>query len=78
MKPVKQTRLTLERGQIYRIASAARGTRFVCGTGTAWITMAEDPTDYILCAGEQLTLTARRPAVIEALAHLEFDLNSGA
>lgn len=74
MKQVKQTHLTLERGQTYRIAPTRPGTEFTCGQGMAWITMAEDPTDYILGAGEHLTLVARRPAVIQALGHLEFDL----
>lgn len=78
MKQVKKTHLILERGQVYRIAPAARGAEFTCDSGTAWITMAQDPTDYILCAGERLTLAARRPAVIQALGRLEFDLASRA
>jgi hypothetical protein len=77
MKQVKQTQVTLETGQVHRAAPGAGGMQFVCGQGTAWITMAEDPTDYILCAGEQLLLAGRRPAVIQALGHLEFDLRSG-
>lgn len=74
MKQVKRTHLVLESGQTYRVAPQARGAEFTCDSGTAWITMAEDPTDYILRAGEHLLLAGRRPAVIQALRRLEFDL----
>lgn len=74
MKQVKQTHLTLRQGEFHR-AAAARAVEFVCDRGTAWITRADDPQDYILRAGEQLTLPGRQALVIQAMGPLELDLH---
>jgi hypothetical protein len=74
MKQVKQTHLTLRQGQFHR-AAASRALELVCGSGTAWITRPSDPNDYILCSGEQLTLSGGGPVVIQAMGPLELDLH---
>ncbi|MCS6767101.1 MAG: DUF2917 domain-containing protein [Candidatus Protistobacter heckmanni] len=58
--------LQLEKNQVLQVADG-KGHRVVCYTGNLWITQYCDPKDFILGAGETLTLDRSGPAVIFAL-----------
>ncbi|MFL5145336.1 MAG: DUF2917 domain-containing protein [Microvirga sp.] len=57
----------LEHQAIYSLADAA-GVEVVCGEGTVWLTLDNDPRDYVLEAGETFTTAEHRPALVYALA----------
>jgi Protein of unknown function (DUF2917) len=74
MNKIKQTPVSIDRGQLQTIEfKASENLSLECNEGTAWITMPGDVNDYVLKAGERITVSARRGSlIVESLSnHLE-------
>ena len=68
MKPATHCiELHLRKDAILRLPDAA-GVEIACSGGTEWITLDDDPRDFVLEAGERITLHEHRRALISALA----------
>lgn len=59
--------LSLRKDAILRLPDAA-GVEIACRGGTTWITLDGDPRDFVLEAGERITVNEHRRALITALA----------
>ena len=66
------TELDLDASQIYRIKPGRAGRRIEVVSGTAWVTQSGDQEDYILKAGERLTVPRGGVVIVQGMrsAHL--------
>lgn len=72
MNEINQNHIILKRGQVLRIS---RIQALRCIKGSAWVTAAEDPVDYVLSAGSTIKLRGKSDVLLEALSDgLEIDL----
>ncbi len=65
MNTVKQTRITMKRGEILRFSGGS--LHVVCQSGSAWITAAQDLQDYAVSAGAVLDFEQKESIVIQGL-----------
>jgi quercetin dioxygenase-like cupin family protein len=65
--------LMLARRQVHKIEDAG-GMRIVCRSGTVWITVDGDATDYVLERGETFVAPPQARALVYALADARIDL----
>jgi hypothetical protein len=59
--------VSLQHQGLFDIADAA-GVKLRCETGSVWITLDDDPRDYVLEAGEVFATQEHRHALVYALA----------
>jgi hypothetical protein len=67
------TKLTLAHRQVHKIEDAG-GMRISCRSGTVWITVDGDATDYVLERGEIFVAPPQARALVYALADARIDL----
>lgn len=67
------TSLTLARQGVATIDNA-RGVDFTCTEGSVWLTLDNDPRDYVLEAGDTFQSNSRGRAVLYAFAPSRIDL----
>jgi hypothetical protein len=60
--------LPLERAGFCRLSGDRRGARIRCSRGSLWVTQPGDPLDYVLRAGDGLTVTRRGTILVQALS----------
>ena len=65
--PSHQVRVELPKAGMLRLHDMS-GVELHCLSGTLWLTLDSDPKDVVLKAGESFVTTARRPAIVYALA----------
>ncbi len=68
--PIDSARTSSRRLAKGEAVSIAVGRQLVCVEGQLWLTMAGDPQDYVLTAGQSMDLTA--PAVVSGLSSAAF------
>lgn len=59
--------LSLARKRLCRVPGGRRGPLVVCLKGVVWLTQAGDEQDYILGAGDWVTVRRRGTVLVEAL-----------
>lgn len=77
MNKVKLFQISLNRGERTKLSAAhANELFFQCREGSAWLTAAADPQDYIVDPGQEVHLTQKSSdIVVESLSeHLEIDV----
>ena len=67
---------SLARRELFTLDPAGRVV-LSCLSGMLWVTLEEDPADYVLAPGQALRLPAGRQAVIQALAAARFGVGRG-
>ena len=68
--------LNLERRAMFNLPDAA-GVQIVCRDGTVWITLDNDPRDYVLEAGDSFTNAEHKRALIYAMQPSSIAVTSG-
>lgn len=68
--------LNLERSALFNLPDAA-GVNIVCHDGTVWITLDNDPRDYVLEAGDSFTNTEHKRALIYAMRPSSIAVTAG-
>ena len=61
-----EAQLSLPRSSILKLDDSG-GVRIACRDGAVWITVDDDPRDFVLEPGESFLGEARRPALVYAL-----------
>lgn len=77
MNKVKLFQISLNRGERVKFPQAGVGELIIqCRQGSAWLTAAADPEDYIVDRGEQLCLNSpHEDILVESLTeHLEIEV----
>lgn len=77
MNTIKQSNISIDQGETERISNRRHARlSLLVSEGTAWVTIAGDPVDYLLKAGERLELTEdNEDLVVESLSkHLELQV----
>lgn len=59
--------LVLARGEVVSFKTEGRSCRISCVSGRVWVTAAGQSTDYLMAAGNEVTLPAGSKVVIEGL-----------
>jgi hypothetical protein len=67
--------LRLEHRAVYSIADAA-GVHFACHEGTVWVTLDNDPRDYVLEPGETFSTLEHRRALVYAIEPARISLEA--
>jgi hypothetical protein len=67
--------LRLERQAIYSVTDAA-DIQLACREGTVWVTLDNDPKDYVLEAGDSFITPEHRRAVLYAIAPARISLEA--
>jgi Protein of unknown function (DUF2917) len=67
----KATEIQLPAKSLLRMDGNYRGVRFLCRSGTCWITQEGDSTDYLLEHKENFTINQDGVVVVQALADTE-------
>ncbi len=67
----------IERSAFCRLGRNHRGARIRCSRGTLWVTQPGDPADYILRAGDGLTVTRPGMILVQALSDAAVQLTPG-
>ncbi len=62
----------MEDRQAMTLSRLAPSSKLVCVRGTVWVTLAGDPTDYVVRAGERFVFEGARKPVISAIGATEF------
>ncbi len=62
----------MEDRQAMTLSRFSPSSRLVCVRGIVWVTLAGDPTDYVVRAGERFVLGGARKPVISAIGATEF------
>ena len=71
--PAESTFVLLAPRQLHSVPDAA-GVRIDCRSGSVWITLDNDPTDYVLEAGESFETDVHARALVYALGAARIDL----
>ena len=75
MNTLKQTHITLKRGETLKLSGEGQKFELFCMRGSAWVTLARDPNDYVVTQGMSLSLRAAKDLVLEGLSdELELDI----
>lgn len=75
MNKLKQGHISLKRGQTLKFDSIDQNATLICRSGSVWVTASKDPNDYIVKAGDSITLDGKNQVVLEGLsADLELDI----
>ncbi|MBG6078215.1 DUF2917 domain-containing protein [Polaromonas sp. CG_9.11] len=68
--------LSVERNALFNVPDAA-GMRIVCREGAVWITLDNDPNDYVLEAGDIFSNTEHKRALIYAMRPSSIAVTAG-
>jgi hypothetical protein len=73
---IDQAQLSLPRRGLLRLPDAA-GVQIACRSGALWITLDDDPRDFVIEAGERFSTDEHRTAIVYALRPSQFGLYQG-
>jgi hypothetical protein len=71
----QNNRIQLSANRIFRIDQRLGDMEIQALNGTLWVTLPNDPHDYILNAGERLSVRTRGAILLEALSEASFTIN---
>lgn len=69
--PEKESEVSLQEKDLYRIDEIEPLTTIVCKKGLIWLTQAGDNNDHVLKDGEKFTLNQRGVVLMEALPNAQ-------
>jgi hypothetical protein len=61
------TEFAAETGEIYKIKMHTKSIKIQCLNGALWVTKENDPEDYILRRGQEVTFSGRGVVIIQTL-----------
>ena len=70
-------KVCLPKGSMFRIEGNRQGQIILCQAGVCWITQEGDPQDYLLEAGEKLTVERAGLVVVQAITDGAICLETG-
>lgn len=68
-------KIQLSANRIFRIDQRLGDMEIQALNGTLWVTLPNDPNDYVLKAGERLAVRSKGTILLEALSEASFTIN---
>lgn len=68
-------RIQLSANRIFRIDQRLGDMEIQALNGTLWVTLTDDPQDYVLKGGDRLSVRGKGTVLLEALSEASFTIN---
>jgi hypothetical protein len=69
------SRIQLSANRIFRIDQRLGDMEIQALNGTLWVTLTDDPQDYVLKGGDRLSVRGKGTVLLEALSEASFTIN---